>query len=130
MTLFLINSIHPNSFSVQSCIASSETEAQGLSCGGLASSNYLTFPSAEDCCINMVPWIATSVCTSGSTPGTGKFYVSYERNKCVKDCPTTGGELCGGAAESHLTLYEDAATCCSQKLWWLGNDCVSDSLGN
>lgn len=91
-------------------------------------------PSAEDCCTNMVPWIATSVCTSESTSlyineGTGKFYVSYESNKCVKDCPI-GEELCGGAAESHLTLYEDAVTCCAQKLWWLGYDCVSDSLGN
>jgi len=81
----------------------------------------------------MVPWVSSSLCAAESTPpyvseGTGKFYVSYKDNKCVKDCPF-GGPLCGGTAqESHLTLYQDARTCCKQKLWWLGDDCVSISL--
>lgn len=118
---------------MQSCIASSESEAQGLNCGGLAAPHFKTFSTAEICCSTMVPWISTSLCTAESVPpfvveGTGKFYVSYENIKCVKDCPV-GGDLCGGIArEPHLTLYEDASTCCAQKLWWLGNDCVSKSL--
>jgi len=82
----------------------------------------------------MVPWVATTLCVAESMPpyetvGTGKFYVSYEENRCLKDCPV-GGALCGGiVTESHLTLYDNVDTCCSQKLWWLGSDCVSNSMG-
>ncbi|EJK55373.1 hypothetical protein THAOC_24899, partial [Thalassiosira oceanica] len=79
--------------------ATSESEAQGKNCGGLVRTQ-MTFPTAEECCTEMVPWVATSLCVAESMPpyenvGTGKFYVSYEGNRCLKDCPV-GGALCGG----------------------------------
>ena len=60
--------------------------------------------------------------------GTGKWYVSYSASKCVKDCPGGGAAQCGGVVtESHLTLYDEASACCSEKLWWVG-DCAASSL--
>ena len=182
--------------SVQSGISDSSSQGQGLTCGGLAGTTML-FQSAEDCCTQMVPWVATATCVAESIrkfppiflalglvirpsmtsswamqqspviclfdnwqlsyltyvfaigfittsfwhgltrkwwwsapyqfDGTDRWYVSYTHNKCVKDCPV-GGSQCGGViTDSYVTLFDDANTCCSQKMWWL-EDCVSSSL--
>ncbi|EJK51014.1 hypothetical protein THAOC_29858, partial [Thalassiosira oceanica] len=50
---------------VQSCISDSSSQAQGLNCGGLASTKML-FQNAEDCCTQMVPWVATATCVAES----------------------------------------------------------------
>ena len=55
-----------NHHSVQSCTSDSLSQAQGLNCGGLASTTKMLFQTAEDCCTQMVPWVATATCVAES----------------------------------------------------------------
>lgn len=91
------------------------------------------FTSAEECCTIMVPWIAKHVCVGESTPpyeakGTGKWFVSYQNQKCVQDCPVGSSPLCGGViTENSIALFNDARACCSERLWWVDlESCASN----
>ena len=87
--------------------------------------SQVAFTTSEDCCTEMVPWVATSVCVAESMPpfkfaGTGKWYVSYPDSKCVQDCPSEDSPVCGGVvSESHITLFDDPGSCCAEKLFWI-----------
>ena len=90
------------------------------------------FSTPEECCTAKVPWVATSVCVAESVPpfevsGTGKWYASYEYSKCLQDCPVGNSSACGGVIhESHITLFDDPGSCCSQRLFWIPREeCIA-----
>ncbi|KAL7524507.1 hypothetical protein ACHAXR_000603, partial [Thalassiosira sp. AJA248-18] len=66
--------------------------------------------------------------------GTGKFYVDYQNEICVEDCEVGGnatneGSICGGIIEENwVELYDDAATCCGEKLGYV-QYCAETSMG-
>lgn len=57
-----------------------------------------------------------------------KWYVDFEEEVCVRDCPEGTDDLCGGNNAEWEALYDTAEQCC-ERLWWKGEDCRIDSLG-
>lgn len=77
----------------------------------------------ESCCERHYNW-AYSECialTGGnsSVAATGKWYVNDESSICQKDCVIGDDGRCGGLAQKWDTLYETAASCCSNRLHWI-----------
>lgn len=114
----------------QSCIKSSSQDPS-LNCGGIADGSDVLFTSVEECCTTMVPWIAKHICVGESSPpyqatGTGKWYVSYFNQKCIKDCLVEESPSCGGVnTESGVEMFASSQACCSTRLWWVGQeDCT------
>lgn len=65
--------------------------------------------------------------------GTGKFYVDYGNNKCSEDCEgenATSGGICGGIIEdASVKLFDDAETCCAEKLSYIELEfCMANTL--
>jgi len=74
------------------------------------------FDTASECCKVGIFWLSENECLSASgvtpevTAGSSKFYVDWERMKCVKDCE--GAAPCGGFAHWWEYLYGSASACC------------------
>ena len=66
-----------NCYSVQSCVSDSSSQAQGLNCGGLASTKML-FQTAAQCCTQMVPWVATATCVAESMRKFPRLFSGFE----------------------------------------------------
>jgi hypothetical protein len=94
------------------------------SCGGVLSNTAgVTLYDDEDaCCAAKFGWQDTSVCAARATGGySGKFYVSYQDNACLKDCAVaTANPECGGNPSDLSTqMFSTGAACCAAKLGWL-----------
>lgn len=64
------------------------------------------------------------------TPFGSKWYVHHHSERCVSDCEPAGSGTCGGDAQSWEILYNDAATCCRDRLAWKNHQwCEATSLG-
>jgi hypothetical protein len=94
------------------------------SCGGVLSNTAgVTLYDDEDaCCAAKFGWQDTSVCAARANGGySGKFYVSYQDNACLKDCAVaTANPECGGNPSDLSTqMFSTGAACCAAKLGWL-----------
>ena len=89
------------------------------------------YATLESCCTKHYSW-AYATCVGVVAPAqvaTNKWYVDYNKNLCTKDC-AVGGALCGGLASSSVTLFDDIAECCKQKVSWvLSYVCIAESQG-
>jgi len=89
--------------------------------------------SLEECCDRYFSWDTNTCMMLGgatiSDYASEKFYVNYMKESCEQDCQeNTSGKNCGGLVPSWKTLYENAADCCEQKLFWVEESkCISDS---
>ena len=99
------------------CVKDCATSTTG--CGGIIEDSATSlYSTAAACCAAKLSYINAGVCettsSGGTISGSSKWYVDYQNQKCVKDCPV-GGTACGGLADSWVTLYADAAACCAAK---------------
>ncbi|EJK59259.1 hypothetical protein THAOC_20547, partial [Thalassiosira oceanica] len=73
------------------------------------------------------PTVPTAVETPINGIPEGKWFVAWEKYKCVKAC--TGGDSCGGAPSYYDELYDTPEECCAWISWLPREDCVqSNSL--
>ncbi|KAL7532360.1 hypothetical protein ACHAXR_007556 [Thalassiosira sp. AJA248-18] len=90
---------HMDSVCKQDC-----PKQSGPNCGGIAKQWDQLYESAEECCDDKLQWIPISVCvpysTDSTVTGSGLWYVSYESEKCVKDCEKGKSPNCGGIISS------------------------------
>ena len=104
------------------CVDDSETPAEDLS--------VELYDSISECCTSGIQWLTEDECTlaSNSTAvgsvGTGKYYVNWIEEECVKDCEGPG---CGGIAEDWHDLYDTASECCGRMPWTDVSDCITSS---
>jgi hypothetical protein len=122
----------------QKCVQDCEGS---LPCGGYATRTDFLFDSDKMCCEHSLSWIALPECLDRSnnvapstvdSPGgsswTNNFYVDYDNEKCLQDCPVSQGGACAGETEDirHLTLYTTAEMCCQLGLSWVSKEgCVA-----
>jgi hypothetical protein len=118
-------------YSTQKC---SKDCATGTNCVPATNPSTVLFDTALDCCNGKLSWLDSTECDANSngTPialtHSNKFYVSYADNKCTQDC--TGPTPCGGKPSADKDLFDDAETCCSEKLHWLNEKlCVANTNG-
>jgi hypothetical protein len=103
-------------------------------CGGINanSAGVQFFDTVAQCCTAKFNWMDSGLCASLTTGArTNKWYVDYQSNKCVQDCPVAANSPCGGTPpDMSMQLFNDAATCCSSKLGWVQKDtCKTVSEG-
>jgi len=84
----------------------------------------------ESCCKEHYNWvyndcISLSGANSAAT-ATLKWYVNYDEEICQQDCPSEGGEPCGGLAKQWNVLYETPASCCAKGLFWIASPVCED----
>ncbi|ACI64978.1 predicted protein [Thalassiosira pseudonana CCMP1335] len=123
-------------YSNEICVQDCQT---GATCGTLSDATTNLYDSALECCEGKLTWVDSADCdtlsqggTLSSTPTyTDKFYVNFDTDSCVQDCDAAGGAPCGGnPPDASLELFDDAATCCSDKLPWVGSEkCIADTNG-
>ncbi|KAL7526462.1 hypothetical protein ACHAXR_003615 [Thalassiosira sp. AJA248-18] len=86
------------------------------------------FDTAEACCTARIGWEALPNCIADAegvpAQGTGKFYIDWVLEMCVKDCEVGTGSGCGGIAEKFEELHESASSCCDEIPWIDRNDCL------
>ena len=122
---------HETEVCEQDCVKDSSTP-----CGGSVKSWKDLFDSAADCCESRLSWISSSVCEAQSNlqdpTGTGEWYVDYQLEACVTDCPKSSGATCGGVVSSaHVILHASADACCADKLGWVPSaNCVAGSTNS
>jgi hypothetical protein len=88
------------------------------------------FDDQAICCAAKFSWMDKDRCESLTTKTpTSKWYVDYQSNSCKQDCPVAANSPCGGSPpDLSMQLFEDADTCCAQKLGWVQKDtCTSVS---
>lgn len=57
-------------------------------------------------------------------------YLIFRPSFSVQDCVETDPAPCGGNPSKELTLFDDAETCCEEKLSWLSLEvCVANTNG-
>ena len=104
------------------CVDDSETPAEDLS--------VELYDSISECCTSGIQWLTKDECilASNSTDvgsvGTGKYYIIWRKEECVKDCEGPG---CGGIADSWHDLYDTASECCGRMPWIDMSDCVTSA---
>ena len=106
------------------CVDDSVTPTEDLS--------LTIYDTLSDCCTNEIQWLSENSCTVASDPtatasaGTGKYYINWSEEECVKDCVTGTG--CGGLAPDYMDenyLYDSASACCSLMGWNDISECIS-----
>lgn len=94
--------------------------------------------SLEDCCNQYYSWMFNQCMMDGGADPedyiTGEFYVDFEsgscKQSCLKDMCGASEMNCGGLAESWQQTYEDAESCCEERLFWANQKaCVAESNG-
>lgn len=113
----------------ESCKQNCLKDTPGKNCGGLADGWMKRFDTAEKCCEEKLWWVNQGKCKADSTgsaadlaaanAGTGKWYVDWIKEMCVKDCSTSATDpACGGLAEKweETRLFSSANDCCSDSL--------------
>lgn len=89
------------------------------------------YDTIEDCCTAEILWLTKSECavasnsTAAASQGTGKYYIQWYDESCVKDC--IGDSPCGGLASYWNNLYETAKECCARLPWVDGNECITNA---
>lgn len=137
-------------------VCKQDCEGDAKPCAGYPSdTSTKMFDSVEDCCGQKLQWVNTCVDDSlGDVPTgsgeccirgpsfigfvspshcvilqtflPGRFYVDWDLEQCVTDCPKSAGPPCGGIAPSYITgdkFSDDEATCCEKFLNWPGSAC-------
>ena len=106
------------------CVDDSVTPTEDLS--------LTIYDTISDCCTNEIQWLSEISCTvaSDSTAaayaGTGKYYINWSDEQCVKDCVTGAG--CGGLAPDYMDetnyMFDSASACCSFMSWNDISECI------
>jgi len=106
------------------CVDDSVTPTEDLS--------VTIYDTISDCCTNEIQWLSEISCTvaSDSTAaayaGTGKYYINWSDEQCVKDCVTGAG--CGGLAPDYMDetnyMFDSASACCSLMSWNDISECI------
>ena len=109
------------------CVDDSFTPTEDLS--------LKVYDTISDCCTNEIQWRSERSCTvaSNSTAaayaGTGKYYINWTKEQCVKDCVTGAG--CGGLAPDYMDetnyMFESASACCSLMSWNDISECIRNA---
>jgi len=109
------------------CVDDSFTPTEDLS--------LKVYDTISDCCTNEIQWRSERSCTvaSNSTAtayaGTGKYYINWTDEQCVKDCVTGAG--CGGLAPDYMDetnyMFESASACCSLMSWNDISECIRNA---
>jgi len=77
------------------------------------------------CCKRHFNWAYNDcVSHSGDSPNlvaTNKWYVNHQEGICQQDCPEEGGVPCGGLVDQWNKLFDTAAACCKDKLYWIAS---------
>ena len=109
--------------------------ASGAPCAEIPGMDITLFDSEVTCCEEKLGSVAKEYCEALSRgedfPGTGKYYTDFINNRCVEDCEvgatSINGGTCGGIVmDASVTLYDDAATCCSTTLSTIDPDFCAD----
>eukprot|EP00956_Cyclotella_meneghiniana_P013390 scaffold19343_cov80-Cyclotella_meneghiniana.AAC.1 len=89
------------------------------------------YSTLEDCCKAYYDWdegdydacvsIAGGVVPT-QVPVDG-WYVKWDSFTCVRNCE--GASPCGGIRKKWNVLHQTQKICCSEHLWWTGNDCTA-----
>lgn len=86
------------------------------------------YDTPEDCCKKGNGWQTLAECitegNAAAAQGTGKYFVDWNKEKCLKDCDTAIGSDCGGRAKAWDALYDSASVCCKQLHWIPREDCL------
>ena len=115
------------------CVQDCATSTAG--CGGIIEDSATSlYASAAACCAAKLSYLNAGICettsSGGTISGSSKWYVDYENQKCVKDCPADGA-MCGGLADSWVTLYADESACCAAKFSYIpAGICQAKSLAS
>jgi len=121
-------------YDAESCAQDCPEGTTGKNCGGLVKGNWVVlYSTASECCKGKFWWTEENVCIGKSTQnqtaidvanaGSGKYYIDWEDEKCVKDCAKSATDAaCGGLANKWDPLYTSASVCCSTKLAWKDRD--------
>ena len=71
------------------------------------------YSSQTACCTQHFNW-DTATCMGVTQQGTNKWYISWSKGKCVKDCDVSEGASCGGIeTQSWVAKHDDVMACCS-----------------
>lgn len=106
----------------------------GPECASANRYNKLVADSAT-CCSTLLSWQNQEYCKTRSDPNehgvggkfSGKWFVDYGDNVCVKDCNDSADKACDNSLkDSSMVLYDTAADCCSNKLGWIPNTQCAD----
>lgn len=85
------------------------------------------FNTATECCEEKLPWLTLDQClaatngSTGSTAGSGDYYVKWKLNKCVRDCAIGAGVDCGGLMDVWDIPHANVGDCCDS-IWWVPRD--------
>lgn len=93
----------------------------GATCEDLDDATETLYESSLQCCQEGLTWVPVDKCNTLSQgnplTGSNKWFVSYEvgEERCFRECLPEGGS-CGGLAHLDIELFDDAKTCCTNKL--------------
>lgn len=121
-------------YTTQTC--AKDCAAGGANCVPATDMSTDLYDTSLECCKGKLSWLDSAACdaisngTQLAPTFTNKFYVDYSNNACKQDCPDTNPAPCGGNPSSDKTLFDNAQSCCREKLSWLDlNVCVSNTNG-
>ena len=106
---------------------SSANSVTGVTCNPTIDLSTKLYTTLEECCEENVSWDKTNCeykSQGTSAPGTTDYYVDWERNQCVQDCPEASGTSCGGLANAWETLYPTASDCTDMIGWVAPSDAI------
>lgn len=132
------NQWYPDYSTAKRCVQDCPTSSGPPACGGVAPNNggVPKYATVASCCSERFGWYNQDLCVALSEAGpsgtasTNKWYVDYDAEVCVQDCPDGLGLSCSGNPSSlSEPLYDAPADCCSAKLGYIdGATCASRSM--
>lgn len=96
-------------------------------CGGNPTDlTSMLFDTADACCKSKLQWVNSATCSQNpaALEGDTQWWVRWQGEKCVQNCPKDSGPSCGGLAETWDELYPSARACCDRLIWKGLTDCL------